>query len=241
MCSPAHHREPPRGSQEQNVKVSVVIPTLNAGTTLMPTLDALGPVEEIVIADGGSTDGTVTLARAAGARVVVAPLGRGQQLAAGIAAATQQWLLLLHADTQLAPAWRTEATDHMRDNPDKAAFFRFALNSADPRARRLEALVRWRCRVFALPYGDQGLLIHRSTLHRAGGMRPLPLMEDVDLIRRLGRRNLVGLTAGALTSAAKWERDGWHRRSSRNLMCLALWFLGVPARRIAQIYRGGVY
>ena len=237
MCSLAHHREPTRGSQEQNVNISVVIPTLNAATTLQPTLDALGPVDEIVIADGGSTDDTVSLALAAGARVVVAPVGRGQQLAAGIAEATQKWLLLLHADTQLAPAWRAEAAAHMRDNPDKAAYFRFALDSADPSARRLEALVRWRCRVFALPYGDQGLLIHRDTLRRAGGMRPLPLMEDVDLIRRLGRRSLVGLTAGAVTSAARWERDGWHRRSGRNLLCLALWFLGVPARRISRIYR----
>jgi hypothetical protein len=101
----------------------------------------------------------------------------------------------------------------------------------------LEALVHWRCRVFALPYGDQGLLIHRETLRRAGGMRPSPLMEDVDLIHRLGRNKLVGLTADAVTSAAKWERDGWYRRSCRNLLCLSLWFLGVPAGRIARIYR----
>jgi hypothetical protein len=124
----------------------------------------------------------------------------------------------------------------MRDNRDKAAYFRFVLDSADPRARRLERLVAWRCRVLALPYGDQGLLIHRDTLHRAGGMKPLPLMEDVDLIARLGRARLRGLTAGAVTSAAKWERDGWYRRSARNLGCLALWRLGVSPARIAQIY-----
>ena len=93
-------------------------------------------------------------------------------------------------------------------------------------------MVAWRCRVFALPYGDQGLLISRRTLHRAGGMRPLPLMEDVDLIRRLGRRKLIALTAGAMTSAAKWERDGWYRRSCRNLICLSLWHAGVPAHRV---------
>ena len=219
------------------MKISVVIPTLNAASTLPASMAALGPGHEIVIADGGSMDGTVALARIAGAQVIAAPTGRGPQLAAGIAAATGEWLLLLHADTRLTPDWQTEAAAHMRDNPDKAAYFRFMLDSTDARARRLERLVGWRCRVLALPYGDQGLLIHCETLRRAGGMRPLPLMEDVDLIRRLGRHRLVGLTAGAVTSAAKWERDGWYRRSGRNLLCLSLWFAGLPAARIARIYQ----
>jgi rSAM/selenodomain-associated transferase 2 len=218
------------------VKISVVIPTLNAALSLPETLAALAPVSEIVVADGGSTDATAIVAQAAGATVITAPRGRGAQLAAGIAAATEEWLLLLHADTRLTPNWRAEAAKHIRQNPDKAAWFRFTLDSADQRARRLERLVGWRCRVLSLPYGDQGLLIHRETLDAAGGMRPLPLMEDVDLVRRLGRHRLIGLNAGAVTSAAKWERDGWYRRSARNLLCLSLWHLGVPAARIARIY-----
>ncbi len=222
--------------QEQNVKVTTIVPTLNAAATLPATLAALGPLGEIIVADGGSDDDTVAMARKSGARVVVTASGRGQQLAAGIAAATGEWLLLLHADTRLTSDWRSESERHMRDHPDKAAYFRFVLDSADPRARRLERLVAWRCRALALPYGDQGLLIHRDILRLAGGMRPLPLMEDVDLIRRLGRSRLVGLTAGAVTSAAKWERDGWYRRSCRNLLCLSLWRLGVPPARIARIY-----
>ena len=217
-------------------KISVVIPTLNAATTLPATLAALGEVGEVVVADGGSDDGTVKVAEDRGARMVIAERGRGPQLMAGIAAAVGDWLLLLHADTCLSPEWRQQAEDHMRDNPGKAAFFRFVLDSANPKARRLERLVAWRCRVLALPYGDQGLLIQRDTLYRVGGMRPLRLMEDVDLIRRLGRARLVGLTAGAVTSAAKWERDGWYRRSLRNLICLSLWHLRVSPDRIARIY-----
>jgi hypothetical protein len=125
----------------------------------------------------------------------------------------------------------------MLHHPDRAGYFRFALNSADRRARRLEHFVAWRCRVLALPYGDQGLLVHRDLLRSVGGVRPLPLMEDVDLVRRLGRRRLVALDAAAITSAAKWERDGWLRRSARNLCCLSLWFAGVAPHRIARIYR----
>ena len=81
------------------------------------------------------------------------------------------------------------------------------------------------------------MLLHRDTLRAAGGMRNLPLMEDVDLVERIGRRRLVALNAPAVTSADKWERDGWYRRSARNLVCLSLWHLGVPVERIARLYR----
>jgi rSAM/selenodomain-associated transferase 2 len=233
----SQHRQPGPARQEQNVKISVVIPTLNAAATLTATLAALGRVSDVVIVDGGSSDATRRIAEQAGAQVVTAPRGRGSQLAAGIAAAAEDWLLLLHADTRLAPAWRDVAAAHMAHEPGKAAWFRFRLDSQDHRARRLERLVQWRCRFLALPYGDQGLLLRQDLLHAAGGMRPLPLMEDVDLIKRLGRRRLVGLDADAVTSAAKWERDGWYRRSCRNLMCLSLWHLGLPPERIARLYR----
>jgi rSAM/selenodomain-associated transferase 2 len=216
--------------------IAVVIPALNAAAMLPRTLAALGPVSERVIVDGGSADGTVSVAESLGARVVRAPRGRGGQIAAGIAATRAPWLLLLHADTLLSPDWRQAAAAHMARDPDKAAWFRFALDSGAPQARRLERAVAWRCRWLGLPYGDQGLLIHRDLLNAVGGMRALPLMEDVDLVRRLGRHRLCGLPAAAITSAAKWERDGWYRRSARNLFCLALWYAGVSPRVIVGIY-----
>jgi rSAM/selenodomain-associated transferase 2 len=218
--------------------MSVVIPTLNAAGCLPRTLASVAgpPVAEIVVVDGDSADGTPRVAAELGARAIAAPRGRGPQIAAGLAEAAGPWLLLLHADTQLGAGWREAAGEHMRTAPDRAAYFRFALASDDPRARRLERLVAWRCRVLALPYGDQGLLIHRDLLDRVGGARPLPLMEDVDLVRRIGRRRLVALNVPATTSAEKWERDGWRGRSLRNLACLALYGAGVPPRLIARLY-----
>ncbi|MFL5284856.1 MAG: TIGR04283 family arsenosugar biosynthesis glycosyltransferase [Rhodopila sp.] len=215
--------------------LSIVIPTLNASPTLAGTLSVLGPDLEIIVVDGGSSDGTVAIAAAAGARVLTAPRGRGSQIAAGIAAATHPWLLILHADTRLQPDWQAAVAAHQA-HPDKAGYFRFVLDSGDPRARRLERAVAWRCDALGLPYGDQGLLIHRDLLDAVGGIRPLPLMEDVDLVRRLGRARLRALPADAVTSAARWERDGYLRRSARNLLCLSLWFAGVPPRLIRRLY-----
>jgi rSAM/selenodomain-associated transferase 2 len=213
------------------------MPALNAAALLPATLAALGAAPaEVVVVDGASTDATVAVARAFGARVVSAPRGRGGQIAAGVAAARGDWLLLLHADTVLAPDWAGAAAAFMARGPDRAAYFRFALDSSDPRARRLEKRVAWRCRRLGLPYGDQGLLIARALLDAAGGVGALPLMEDVDLVRRLGRRRLVGLDVAAVSSAARWQREGWRRRSARNLACLALYFAGVPPRLIARLY-----
>lgn len=220
---------------ENRTELTIVMPALNASATLSGTIARLHGAPVIVV-DGGSTDGTPGRAARLGARVMAAPPGRGGQIAAGVAATRSPWLLLLHADTRLESGWREAAEHHMRDHPDKAGYFRFRLDSPDPRARRVERLVAWRCRILGLPYGDQGLLVARSLLDAVGGVRPLPLMEDVDLVRRL-RGRLRPLACDAVTSASRWERDGWTRRSLRNLACLALWRAGVPLSTIVRLYR----
>ncbi len=219
--------------------LSIVIPTLDAVATLPAALAALAEgADEIVVADGGSADDTLALAAAHGARVIAAPRGRGAQLAAGAAAANGDWLLFLHADTRLAAGWRTPVNRFMsgRENRLRAAYFRFALDDDAAAARRLERVVAWRCRRLALPYGDQGLLMSRALYVAVGGYRPIVLMEDVDIVRRLGRVRLAALDHPAVTSAARYRRDGYLRRSARNLVCLSAWFLGVDPRRIARLY-----
>jgi rSAM/selenodomain-associated transferase 2 len=219
--------------------VSALIPTLNAAASLPVTLGALrGAVAEIIIADGGSSDATRDIAQASGAQVISAPRGRGPQLRAAADVATQPWLLAIHADTRPGPGWQEELAGFIAqpEAAAKAAHFRFALNDPAPEARRLEAMVAWRCRWLGLPYGDQGLLIARDFYRKLGGYEPVPLMEDVALIRRIGRKRLVALPPAFITSAEKWQRDGWYARSARNLFCLSLWFAGVSPARIARIY-----
>ncbi len=218
--------------------LTIVVPALGAARTLAATLDACAEAAgaEVLVVDGGSRDATREVARRRGARVLECAPGRGRQLAFGAEAARGAWLLFLHADTRLAPGWAGAARAFMAGGSGRAGYFAFALDDPSPEARRLERLVAWRCRALALPYGDQGLLVQRALYEAAGGFRPLPLMEDVDLVRRLGRRRLAALPAAAVTSAERWRREGWRLRSARNLACLSLWFLGVPPGAIKRLY-----
>jgi rSAM/selenodomain-associated transferase 2 len=226
---------------QERILISAVIPTLNAAATLPQTLALLrgsAMVREIVVVDGGSTDNSVALAKSAGAQVIAAPRGRGGQLAAGAAAASGDWLLFLHADCRLEPGWEqaTEAFLAVPGAKSRAGYFDLALDDPAPAARRLERIVAWRCRVLALPYGDQGLLIARCLYDEVGGFAPLPLMEDVEIVCRLGRRRLARIGASCLTSAQRYRRDGYVWRPLRNLLCLSLYFAGVPPARIVRFY-----
>jgi rSAM/selenodomain-associated transferase 2 len=229
--------------------LSVIIPTLNAEETLPRALATLVPavvhgvVREVIIADGGSTDGTAEIAEASGAKLIRAPRGRGSQLAAGASAAKGNWLLFLHADTELEQGWDVEvdklfervASGRTR-SPEIAAAFRFTLDDFSGAARFLERLVALRCFLLRLPYGDQGLIVNRRLYDRIGGFQALPLMEDVDLVRRIGRRRLVMLRARAVTSPARYLDDGFLARIARNALCITLYYLRVPPSVIARIY-----
>lgn len=225
-------------------KISIVIPSLDAAAHLRRSLPPLAEFEvldllrEVIIADGGSSDETAAIAEAAGAVFVAAEKGRGQQLAAGAEAARGDWLLFLHADTVLQPGWDRAVRDFIGDeeNLRRAGYFRLALDDKRFAARRIAWLANLRSRLFGLPYGDQGLLISRGFYRQLGGFQPLALMEDVDLVRRIGRKRLTMLDAVAVTSAERYRRDGYWRRPLRNQVCLLLWFLGMPVERIMRLY-----
>ncbi|MHA1529615.1 MAG: TIGR04283 family arsenosugar biosynthesis glycosyltransferase [Alphaproteobacteria bacterium] len=222
--------------------VSIVIPTLEAADRIGPCLGALseglmsGLIHELIIADGGSRDTVAELADAIGARLVTAPRGRGQQLAAGARAAHGDWFLFLHADTVLAPGWSEVVRSHIANGPQRAGYFALRFDTPATMGRLVAAWANLRSALFALPYGDQGLLVSRLLYRQAGGYRPIPLMEDVALVRRIGRRRLTRLGAAAVTRAERYAADGWLRRGWRNLTTLALYFLGAAPERLARRY-----
>ena len=222
--------------------VSVVIPTLEAAGRIGPCLGALGEalmegvIHEVIIADGGSTDCIADIAEEIGAHIVVAPPGRGTQLAAGARAARGRWLLFVHADTVLSSRWSAAALYHIQTHPNQAGYFALQFDAPGLVPWAVATWANLRAALFGLPYGDQGLLVSRSHYDQVGGYPQIPLMEDVALARRIGRPRLARLRADAVTSAARYAADGWLRRGWRNLTTLALYFLGADPQRLARRY-----
>jgi glycosyltransferase involved in cell wall biosynthesis len=218
--------------------ISVVIPTLNAERLLPRCFDSLilpavrGVVREVIVADGGSSDGTVSIADGAGAHIVRAGRRRAAQLAAGAETARSDWILFLHPETALEPGWEVEVESFLQQaapERPRAAFFRFALDDFGAGARRAEARAALRSWLLALPYGDQGLLIPRRLYKKLGGYRDLERLEDADLVRRIGRQRLVGLRARAVNKARAWQ--GWFKPMALPLLHL----LRVPSRVLAKL------
>lgn len=224
--------------------LSVVIPTFDSAQEIGETMKALlcpeaqNLIGEIIIVDGGSADITRDIARDAGAKVVIAKRGRGGQLATGAKSATGEHLLFLHGDTRLGIGWVEAIKNFIADrrNAEQVAVFRFRLDDNCAAAWRLARAVAWRTEYLGLPYGDQALLLSSALYHRLGGYASIPIMEDVDLIRRIGRRQIVVLDADAITSAKRYRREGYLFRSIRNLTLLALYFAGVSPHHLARHY-----
>lgn len=227
-------------------KLSIIIPTRNAIPRLQACLTALVPglvnglVLEAIVVDGGSSDHSADVARDMGCRLIEVPsadAGRGRQLALGAQAARGQWLLFLHGDTILSPDWVGAVADHIATCPDQAGYCTLAFDTRHGAAARVAFFANLRANWLALPYGDQGLLIARKLYDELGGYRPLPLMEDVDLVRRIGKARLAALPCVAQTSAAKYQKGGWWAVPLRNMFLLCAYLLGMRPETLARMYR----
>ncbi|MEM6477958.1 MAG: TIGR04283 family arsenosugar biosynthesis glycosyltransferase [Pseudomonadota bacterium] len=218
--------------------ISIIIPTLNAETELPGAIAALmegleaGLIRELIISDGGSSDGTMQIAEAAGAEWISGDPSRGGQLRRGAETARADWLLFLHADTQLAPGWTEAVSAHMAAGG--AGYFWLRFRAVGIGAWQTARWANLRSRFFGLAYGDQGLLIRRTEYAAAGGYDDIPLMEDVAFARRL---RLTPIGHIARTGAARYKKGGWYRRGASNLITLALYYAGVSPARLAARYR----
>ena len=224
--------------------VSVIVPVLNDAVQLDGLLSSLHPRDdaEIIVVNGAPADPVIAGLRARFPHVqwTNSSPGRGRQMNHGSAQANGRWLLFLHADGRLSPGWIDEVHRADRDEHSVGGSFRLVLDSTAASARLIEWGVAVRVRWFGLPYGDQALFVRRDVFEALGGYRPLPLMEDVDLVRRLRRAGRLMHSDLALRiSARRWERNGWAQCSAENMMLVLLFLAGVAPERLARVYHRG--
>ena len=219
----------------------MVVPVLDDTGPAQQLLARLGddPEVEIIVVDGGRDELLEQSVNARpSARLLRTRPGRAHQMNTGAKAASGEWLLFLHADSRLPEGWRAA----MAKIPGHVigGWFRFALDDSAWQARVIERFVAWRVRWLRLPYGDQGLFVRRTLFGTLDGFRELPLLEDVEFVRRLVRSGAVAEVPLPLqTSARRWRRDGWLRRSARNMAIVSLYVAGVSPMRLAKWYGRG--
>jgi rSAM/selenodomain-associated transferase 2 len=222
--------------------LSIVIPTLNAEAglplvfaSLMEGLQA-GLIRELIVTDGGSTDETCDMAHLAGAEVLTGPAGRGAQLSLGATASAGEWMLFLHADTELGVGWSSEVARFIATQTS-AGYGALAFRDAGFWGRMTAFGANLRARWFGLPYGDQALLISRALYTEIGGYQEIALMEDVAIAKSL-RGRLIPAGFQARTSAERYEKRGYLRQMMRNWTLLVRYKLGADPDDLARRYRG---
>lgn len=231
----------PLPSCHQPVKISVIIPVINEVAHLSGAVQSAwkAGADEVIVADGGSSDGTVEKARALSCRLVETTAGRGPQQNAGAAAASGEVLLFLHADARLSPACDRQLHEAFSADPHLVGGgFEQEIRHPSTVYRWLErgnaARVRWQ----QLIYGDQGLFVRRAAFQRVGGFPEFPLMEDFEISRRLRKIGRLILLPGPITiSARRWEKHGVIRQTARNWTLATLYRCGASPFWLARQYR----
>ena len=222
-------------------KISIIIPTINEANNLPLLLSDLSSINkegEIIIVDCDSEDKTIDVANIYGAKVYKSKeRNRGLQLDMGAKNSKGEWLIFLHADTRLTHDWFEKIKSNLKGDKNLIYYFKFKINDKKIIYRLLEMVVNFRSKYFKQPYGDQGLIIHRSIYLENNGFRKIPLMEDVDFFRRLkNKTNLKQLNIPLFTSSRKWERTNIFLQSFKNWNLRRRWIKGESINSIYSDY-----
>ena len=222
-------------------KISIVIPTINEANNLPLLLSDLSIIQkegEIIIVDCGSEDKTIDVANIYGAKVLkLNERNRGLQLNIGAKNSNGDWLMFLHADTRLNYDWFRKINSVLEGDKNYIYYFKFKINNKERIYRVLEIFVNLRSKFFKQPYGDQGLIIHKTTYFKNNGFRKIPLMEDVDFFRRLNnKKDLKQLNSPIFISSRKWERTNIFSQAIRNWHLRRRWLKGESLKNIYSDY-----
>ena len=221
-------------------KISIIIPTINEANNLPLLLSDLSIINkkgEIIIVDCGSQDKTIDVANIYGAKIFKSKeRNRGLQLDIGAKNSKGDWLIFLHADTRLTDDWFRKINSVLEGDKDYIYYFKFKINHKKIIYRVLEILVNFRGQYLKQPYGDQGLIIHRTNYFKNNGFSKIPLMEDVDFLRRLNNKNLKQLNLPIFISSRKWERTNIFLQAIKNWRFRRRWLNGESIKSIYSDY-----
>ena len=221
-------------------RISVIIPTINEVYNIKESLTSIGieSDREIIVADGGSSDDTVLIAKSLGARVVNSSPPRARQMNHGAAEATGDVLLFLHADTRLPKNFDELILQSLENLDVVAGAFKLRIDSDIPALRLIEHLANWRSRCLKTPYGDQAIFILSRVFRQVGGFPDIPIMEDFELVRRLRKQgNIIILPVPVFTSPRRWQNIGILKTTLINQLVIAAYFMGIDPEMIARWYR----
>lgn len=217
--------------------VSVIIPTLNEADTVKDALISVGQGGELIVVDAGSHDSTIKIASRFTEKIILSERGRGNQMDRGAREAKGDVLLFLHADTKLPEDWKDQITDALKDDMIIGGGFRLKIDSRKICFRIMEKIINWRSKYLGLIYGDQAIFARRDAFFAVGGFMGLPLMEDVDFIKRLkSKGTVILLDADVSTSSRHWEKKGILITTLRNWIFLGLYCLGVSPEKLYKWY-----
>ncbi|MGC9260092.1 MAG: TIGR04283 family arsenosugar biosynthesis glycosyltransferase [Phycisphaerae bacterium] len=219
-------------------ELTVIIPALNEEDHVLSAIESVRQAEnvETIVVDGGSSDQTVALARQAGVILLDAPPGRAVQMNAGAAVAHGRVILFLHADTHLPPGYDQQALATLRRPDVTLGAFRLRINSRKSVFRLIEMALRLRGKLLKLPYGDQAMFMSTRAFHAAGGFPLLPILEDVELVRRLARcGRIVVVPLAVATSPRRWLHRGIWRTTLNHQLIIAGYYLGVSPNTLARL------
>lgn len=227
-------------TSQKTSNISIIVPTLNEAANLQGLRPAASLVKELIVVDGGSTDGTIDIAQDLGFRVFkeTSSSGRGQQLNTGAANALAPTLLFLHADTRL-PSDFPEAVLNCMENPEIAlGAFRLRVDRCGLLLNCITMVANLRSRFLQLPYGDQSFCMRKEDFIKCGGFAPVPIMEDFMLVKqakKLGR--IQTMPQAVTTSARRWQRLGPIRTTCINQLIILGYYMGVAPQKLASFYR----
>lgn len=222
-----------------NQFLSIVIPTLNEEANLAQTLMKIGRLShgEVIVSDGESQDNTAEIAEKWGAKVIQSKPNRGRQMNLGAQKASGEILLFLHGDTLLPGGYSELIREAMIDPKIVGGAFAWKVEPSTRFLRYLERNVAWRTKIFRMPYGDQAYFVRASVFREMGGYADIPLMEDVEFIRRIRKvGKLAFIPQPVVTSPRRYQKRGPVRTALRNKLTLFGYYFKIPPDRLAKFY-----